>query len=103
MIDPYITLDINREADDVAIKKAYLKKVQQYPPEHNGQMFQQVRQAYETIETEYSRLQFDLFGMIDVAMDQLLEISINQSSNEKTRPSPENLIATLKACEKYNG
>ncbi len=61
MKTPYEILDVPEESSDSEIKKAYLAKVRQYPPERFPEMFQQIRQAYELIRTESERLSYKLF------------------------------------------
>jgi len=62
MLTPFEILELSETANDVEIKKAYLKKVRQYPPEHASEKFQQVRDAYELIKTEKLRLSHQLFN-----------------------------------------
>lgn len=59
--DPYIVLQLDRRADDAAIKKAYFQLVRQYPPEREPEMFQQIRAAYEKLRTPARRALVDLF------------------------------------------
>lgn len=61
MKTPFEILEINVEADDEAIKKAYLRKVRQHPPERDSAAFQTVRDAYEAIKTRQDRLRYALF------------------------------------------
>lgn len=59
--DPYLVLQIDRRADDAAIKKAYFQLVRQYPPEREPAKFQQIRAAYEQLRTPAKRALIDLF------------------------------------------
>lgn len=47
-------------ADDAAIRQAYLKSVQEYPPETDGKRFQEISQAYERIKDQASRHRYHL-------------------------------------------
>lgn len=61
MTDPYQVLDVPETADDAAVKKAYLRKVREFPPERSPERFQAVRRAFETIATRRDRLRHRLF------------------------------------------
>ncbi len=62
MLTPFEVLELSDKAiNDRDIKKAYLKKVRQYPPEQAPDKFQQIRDAYDTIKTEKLRLNYQLF------------------------------------------
>ncbi|NOQ34966.1 MAG: DnaJ domain-containing protein [Methylococcaceae bacterium] len=62
MLTPFEILELSETANDEAIKKAYLKKVRQYPPEQAPDKFQQIRDAYELIKTERLRISYQLFN-----------------------------------------
>ncbi|HPE59493.1 MAG: hypothetical protein KDI15_11840 [Thiothrix sp.] len=47
--------------DDATVKSAYLQQLRRYPPEQHPQVFQQIRRAYEQLETRQKRLQQALF------------------------------------------
>jgi curved DNA-binding protein CbpA len=68
MKDPYIILGLlerkhQGDVDDAAVKKAYLELLRRYPPEREPQRFQEVRKAYELLETRVKRVQYDLFHL----------------------------------------
>ena len=56
MKTPFDLLGIPENATDEAIKKAYLQKVRQYPPERAPEQFQTIRAAFEAIKTQQQRL-----------------------------------------------
>ncbi len=60
-VDPYRVLQIERRADESAIKKAYFRLVRQYPPEQEPEKFQEIRIAYDLLRTPESRAKIDLF------------------------------------------
>lgn len=62
MATPYEILGVNAQATDEEIKKAYLAKVREFPPEQAAEAFQRIRQAYERIMTQKDRLRYALFG-----------------------------------------
>ena len=59
--DPYARLEIERTADDEAVRKAYFQQVRRFPPEQAPQEFQQIRRAYEQLRTPERRKMTDLF------------------------------------------
>ncbi len=61
MSNPFEILAVASSADDEAIKNAYLAKVREFPPDHYPERFQAVREAYEALKDEKSRLAYDLF------------------------------------------
>jgi len=61
MQTPFEILEVDEDANDESIKKAYLKKVKEYPPEHNVEAFQRFRRAFEQIQSEKQRLDYRLF------------------------------------------
>ncbi len=68
MKDPYIVLGLlerkyRGDVDDTSVKKAYLELLRRYPPEREPQRFQEVRKAFELLETRVKRLQYDLFHL----------------------------------------
>lgn len=62
MATPYDILGIDEQATDEEIKKAYLRKVREFPPEQAAEAFQTVRQAYESVMTKKDRVRYALFG-----------------------------------------
>ncbi len=61
MKNPYADLEIDVDADDEAIKEAYLAKVRAFPPESHPQRFQDIRAAFETLQSERKRIHHRLF------------------------------------------
>jgi curved DNA-binding protein CbpA len=61
MKTPYEILEVNKDADDAGIKKAYLGMVRRYPPERFPDDFQRIYRAYELIKTVEDRLSYRLF------------------------------------------
>jgi curved DNA-binding protein CbpA len=59
--NPFNVLGVAETADDAAIKKAYLQKVREHPPERAPERFQAIRTAYEAIKTRRDRLSYRLF------------------------------------------
>jgi len=61
MSNPFAVLGVADTAADDAIKKAYLQRVREYPPERNPERFQAIRAAYEAVKTRRDRLRHRLF------------------------------------------
>lgn len=62
MKTPYQILEVQEDADDAGIKKAYLGMVRRYPPERFPDDFQRIYRAYEQIKTAEDRLSYRLFN-----------------------------------------
>ena len=62
MNDPYRVLGVSPDADDAAIRKAWLEKVRRFPPERSPELFREAREAYDTIATRTKRLRHYLFS-----------------------------------------
>jgi curved DNA-binding protein CbpA len=61
-MNPYDLLGVAPDADDKAVRDAYLKAVKRFPPEHCPEQFSAVNEAYQTIKDEESRLRHILFN-----------------------------------------
>lgn len=62
--NPFLVLEIPEDADDAAIRSAYLELVRRYPPESHPEQFQAVADAYEMIKLADKRAKFLLFGSV---------------------------------------
>ena len=66
--DYYEVLDVNRDADDDEIKKAYRKLAIQFHPDKNPDdkeaedKFKEATEAYEVLRDSEKRQQYDRFG-----------------------------------------
>ncbi len=90
MKTPFEILEIPADSDDEAVRKAYLKMVQQAPPEHYPELFQRIRSAYECIKTEKDRLGYTLFDtsmpdMDDLAADILQQVQPGRPTEKQLR------------------
>jgi curved DNA-binding protein CbpA len=61
-MNPYEILGLTPEADDAAIRGAYLDLVRRYPPDHHPQRFAAVSEAYQMLKDEGARLRHQLFN-----------------------------------------
>ncbi|MBP7637640.1 MAG: hypothetical protein KBA18_07170 [Kiritimatiellae bacterium] len=63
MFFPYLVLDVPETATDDDVRRAYLQKIRDFPPERTPDEFQRVCDAYALIRTEQDRARLRLFGM----------------------------------------
>ena len=61
-IDPYQVLGIEPDASDEAIRAAYLRKIQDHPPERDAEAFERVRDAYAELRDPRERTRRRLFS-----------------------------------------
>lgn len=61
MNDPFSILGVPDTATDEQVRKAYLARVRQHPPEQSPQQFRAIRTAFEAIRTRKARLAWQLF------------------------------------------
>ena len=60
--DPFAVLGVRRDADDDAVRAAYLDGVREHPPDGDPAAFQRVREAYEALRDRRARARLRLFG-----------------------------------------
>ncbi|MBF0148935.1 MAG: DnaJ domain-containing protein [Magnetococcales bacterium] len=92
MMDPYFILGVDRGVDDEGVRKAYLEKIRQWPPEHYPDEFQKVSEACSLIQTHKKRLAFQLFhssAAVDLA-------PLGAMSGVRGRPSLDELTEWMK-------
>ncbi len=73
MSDPYSVLGVPVEADDGAIREAYLTALKACPPERDQRRFEAVRIAYEAIRTRRDRLARELFDTTPPTVSDVLD------------------------------
>jgi curved DNA-binding protein CbpA len=73
MSDPYVTLGLTQDADDAAVRRAYLGAVSTCPPERNPDRFQALRAAYEAIRDRRARLAQALFDRTPPTLSDALD------------------------------
>ena len=61
MANPYKVLNVSFDDGDAVIRQRYLEAVRRFPPDRCPEDFRRVRDAYELIGDERSRLEFLLF------------------------------------------
>ena len=62
MLNPFTILNIEENADDEAVRAAYVRAIRQSPPDRDPEGFRRIRDAYEAIRDTEKRLAFRLFG-----------------------------------------
>ncbi len=93
MQTPFEILEVAEDAGDEAIKKAYLKKVKECPPERQAEAFQRIRKAYEAIQTDKQRRQYRLFHVEQPDFDGLLRQALKPGAAQ--RPDADLLAGAL--------
>ena len=93
MNNPFLLLDVPEDADDASIKKAYLQKVRQHPPEHEPEQFQAIRAAFEAIKSRRDRLRYRLFQQDAADIDGLVKHALWNAPSQ--RPSKHQLLQVL--------
>jgi curved DNA-binding protein CbpA len=73
MSDPYVILGLAPDADDEAVRRAYLAAVAVCPPERDPQRFESLRAAYETLRTRRARLAQALFDQSPPTLSDILD------------------------------
>ncbi len=81
MITPFDILEVAEKPTDEEVKKAYLQKICQYPPEYNPEQFQIIRKAFETIKTQSQRVKYQLFHSEVPDINTLVE-RVLQANNQ---------------------
>ena len=62
MLNSFTILNIEENADDEAVRAAYVRAIRQSPPDRDPEGFRRIRDAYEAIRDTEKRLAFRLFG-----------------------------------------
>lgn len=96
MLDPYQLIGVDANSDDQDIRKAYLQKLRQYPPAQNQHKFQQIRQAYDLIKDEESRISARLFHVCEITPETIAE-ALELQHPETQRINLETFQTTIKS------
>jgi curved DNA-binding protein CbpA len=87
MKNPYKVLEVQINATDEEIRKAWLEKVKQFPPDRFPEKFKDIREAYERIENRTSRLRHFLFST-DLYIDSPFEALTQEIEDPAKRKPP---------------
>jgi hypothetical protein len=93
MNDPFAILAVDEEADDDAVRAAYLQQVRNCPPERDPERFQEIRQAYESIADVRSRLGVRLFHAPKPDLLAMMAPVLQEGAS--VPPSEKNMLALL--------
>jgi curved DNA-binding protein CbpA len=93
MIDPYRVLGLDSEADDEAIRRAYLEAVRRHPPERDPERFERIRAAYDAVRDRRRRISHALFDREQPTVEDVLECL--PSTDPPPRPDLDQLLAVL--------
>lgn len=94
-------LGIPEDVDDTTVKRAYLKKTKLFPPDKAPEQFQEIRDAYDAIKDQRSRIKYQLFYRQKADLNQLLkrafdndhQVEVNSQHFEKLlRFSAKNIL-----------
>jgi len=73
-MDPFAVLGLDENADDEAVRAAYLHALRLAPPDRDPEGFRRIREAYEALRDVESRLTLRLFGPAPLNdLNELLE------------------------------
>jgi curved DNA-binding protein CbpA len=92
MSDPYVILGLAPDADDEAVRRAYLAAVALCPPERDPKRFESLRAAYEALRTRRARLAQALFDQTPPTLADILDKA--EPVGAPRRP-PRRLLNTL--------
>lgn len=95
MTDPYRILGVPTNADDEALRHAYLAAIRQCPPERDAPGFEAIRAAYESVRDPRKRLHHELFSHEPPALGELLE-GLAGGPLQNGRPTLEQLLSMLR-------
>lgn len=71
--DYYALLGISEDAALDGIKRGYLEKVRQYPPESHPEEFQKIRKAYDTLRDPELRKEYNILRQYGESIEDLLQ------------------------------
>lgn len=94
MPNPFDLLGVAEDAGDDAIKKAYLQRVREHPPERDPEWFQAIRAAYEAVKTRKDRLSYRLFHQATPDLAELTAAALRPGGLPR-RPSESQLRQLL--------
>jgi curved DNA-binding protein CbpA len=61
--DPYRILGISENSGQEEVRRAYLEKIRQYPPDHSPEEFERIRDAYAVLSNPLQRSRTELFSV----------------------------------------
>ncbi len=98
-MNPYDQLGIDADADDAAIRQAYLECVKRYPPERYPERFAAVNKAYEALKTEERRMEYRLFNQDPGAASPMAAVHDHfKAQARRTPPDMHTFKEFLRGC-----
>jgi hypothetical protein len=94
MSNPYHLLGIALDADDAAVRAAYLRAVQLCPPDRDAERFAALRRAYDALATQRQRIATALFDKEPPSLPALVHLL--ESRLQPRRPELATLLRVLK-------
>lgn len=82
--DYYALLGVDVDAAPAAIKRGYIEKIKQYPPEIHPEEFQKIRTAYETLGDTELRKQYDIVRIYGETAEDLLREATSRPINSQS-------------------
>lgn len=64
MLNPFDVLNVDEDASDTDVKKAYFQMVRQFTPEKHAERFKQIREAYDLLKDPSQRLEAEVFSFM---------------------------------------
>jgi curved DNA-binding protein CbpA len=93
MNDPYETLGVPRDADELEIRRRYLDLVREFPPDRAPERFAVIRAAYDDLRNPVHRLKAQI---LDVATtDSLDRIAADLRARLRGRRYPLSVLLKL--------
>lgn len=82
--DYYALLGVDVDAAPAVVKRGYIEKIKQYPPETHPEEFQKIRAAYETLRDSQLRKQYDIMRIYGETVEDLLREATSRPINSQS-------------------
>lgn len=107
MQSAYEILGVVQTADDKEIKKAYLKLIKRFTPDHAPEQFQIIQKAYVAIKTVEQRNEYALIGVPEITIQSVIDVYIQQDTQQsdteqEVRPSEQQMLHIFADSFKQN-
>ncbi|WP_077619815.1 J domain-containing protein [Bacillus sinesaloumensis] len=78
----YELLEVSQTATEQEIKRAYFKKIRQFPNETHPEEFQQIAKAYKVLSDANAKSNYDREIMDNGAYSRLMQVALDSMGNE---------------------
>lgn len=75
MLNPFDVLNVDEDASDADVKKAYFQMVRQFTPEKHAERFKQIREAYDLLKDPSHRLEAEVFSFTKPSSTPVSEVA----------------------------